>query len=72
MFLLHYGRSFPNLHFCGRLFQEFIVDAFAAIEQTRLNFLRNQQGKLRADLYTGLHDALQTDPAEQRRTLAPE
>jgi hypothetical protein len=44
---------------CGRLVQQYIVDAYAAIEQSRLNYLRRNQKKLRADLYQGLQDALE-------------
>jgi hypothetical protein len=43
----------------GRLFQEYIVDAFAQIEQNRLRFIRFNQDKLRVELYKGLADALQ-------------
>ncbi|XP_026420322.1 uncharacterized protein LOC113316331 [Papaver somniferum] len=35
----------------GKLFQEFLVDAWASTEQNRLNFLRFNQIKLRADQY---------------------
>jgi hypothetical protein len=34
------------------------VDAYAAIEQSRLKYLRLNQKKLRADLYQGLQDAI--------------
>jgi len=34
------------------------VDAYAAIEQNRLKYLRLNQKKLRADLYQGLQDAI--------------
>jgi len=44
---------------CGRLVQQYIVDAYAAIEQSRLNYLRRNQKKLRADLYQGLQDTLE-------------
>jgi hypothetical protein len=44
---------------CARLVQQYIVDAYAAIEQSRLNYLRRNQKKLRADLYQGLQDALE-------------
>ncbi|CAG8505609.1 4841_t:CDS:2, partial [Cetraspora pellucida] len=40
----------------GKLFQEFIVDAWATTEQNRLRFLRQNQDILRADLYQGLAD----------------
>jgi hypothetical protein len=35
----------------GRLRQQYIVDAYAAIEQNRLKYLRLNKKKLRADLY---------------------
>jgi hypothetical protein len=31
---------------------------YTFLEQNRLNWLRNNQGKLRTKLYSGLHDAL--------------
>ncbi|KAF7140271.1 hypothetical protein RHSIM_Rhsim06G0045600 [Rhododendron simsii] len=40
----------------GKLFQEFIVDAWAATEQNRLNFHRMNQGKIRSELYQDLAD----------------
>ncbi|XP_057482346.1 uncharacterized protein LOC130769157 isoform X2 [Actinidia eriantha] len=40
----------------GKLFQEFLVDAWAATEQNRLNYNRFNQGRLRAELYKGLTD----------------
>jgi hypothetical protein len=42
----------------GRLWQQYIVDAYAAIEQNRLKYLRLNKKKLRADLYQGLQDAI--------------
>jgi hypothetical protein len=34
------------------------VDAYAAIKQSRLKYLRLNQKKLRVDLYQGLQDAI--------------
>ena len=42
----------------GRLFQQFIVDAYAAIEEERLRFIRKKQPQLRADLYKNVRDAV--------------
>jgi len=42
----------------GRLFQQYIVDAWASIEQSELNWIRHNQKTIRADLYDGLRDAL--------------
>jgi len=44
----------------GRLRQQYIVDAYAAIEQNHLKYLRLNQKKLRVDLYQGLQDAIAT------------
>jgi hypothetical protein len=60
---------------CGRLMQQYIVDAYAAIEQSRLNYLRRNQKKLRADLYQGLQDALEAGDTDTttlgRRIVLP-
>ncbi len=40
--------------------QQYIVDAYAAIEQKCLRYLRLNQKKLCADLYQGLQDAIVT------------
>jgi hypothetical protein len=42
----------------GRLRQQYIVDAYAAIEQNRLKYLRLNKKKLHADFYQGLQDAI--------------
>ncbi len=41
-----------------RLRHQYIVDAYAVIEQSRLKYLRLNKKKLRADLYQGLQDAI--------------
>ena len=40
----------------GKLFQEFLVDAWAAIEQNRLTYYKLNQAKLRVELYGDLMD----------------
>jgi hypothetical protein len=40
-----------------RLRHQYIVDAYVAIEQNRLKYLRLNKKKLRVDLYQGLQDA---------------
>lgn len=42
----------------GRLYQQYIVDAFSAIEQSRLWYIRKNKKKLRAELYRNLCDVL--------------
>ena len=57
-FLLHHRQNQYNiLHRSGLLFQEYIVDAYAQIEQCRLNYLRLNQEKLRSEVYQGIVDA---------------
>ena len=46
-----------HLHLFGALFQQYIVDMYAKVEQARLNYIRFNQKKLRCDLYQGLQDA---------------
>ncbi|CAK9291044.1 unnamed protein product [Gordionus sp. m RMFG-2023] len=41
-----------------RLFHQFIVDSYAKQKTLRLNFIRNNQSKLRAELYQGIHDSI--------------
>jgi hypothetical protein len=45
------------LHLSGRLFQQWIVDQYAKVEQERLQYIRHNQRKIRAELYQGLMDA---------------
>ncbi|XP_074313490.1 uncharacterized protein LOC141648664 [Silene latifolia] len=43
----------------GRLFQQYIVDMYVKIENTRLDFFRLNQDAIRADLYQGILDTLE-------------
>ena len=44
---------------CGdRLFQQYIVDAFASVEENRLRFIIKNNKNLRSEIYKGIHDAL--------------
>ncbi|AQK68964.1 hypothetical protein ZEAMMB73_Zm00001d015454 [Zea mays] len=47
----------PILH-GKRLFQQFAVDTYIKIESSRLDFIRKNQDRIRADLYKGLVDSL--------------
>lgn len=42
----------------GRLFQQYIVDAFTCVEGDRLDYIRRKQSDLRSDLYGGIRDAV--------------
>src|ERR1700722_9526842 len=46
------------LQYAGRLYQQYIVDQYAKIEQERLNYLKLNQSTLRAEMYQGTVDAI--------------
>ncbi|GKB36720.1 DNA helicase PIF1, ATP-dependent [Tanacetum coccineum] len=50
--------EWTTLHRGGRLFQQYLVDAFTAIEEQRLSWTRNNQDTLRVDLYHNVVDAI--------------
>ncbi|KAF7350019.1 ATP-dependent DNA helicase [Mycena venus] len=50
--------EFSTLLHGGRLLQQYMVDAFASVDQNRLSYLRHNQKKIRASLYNGLEDAI--------------
>ncbi|CAI9271489.1 unnamed protein product [Lactuca saligna] len=58
-----------------RLFQQFLVDAYTCIEQSRLEFYQNNQEHLRSDFISGIYDALSNGDTESRsvgrRVLLP-
>ena len=47
----------PPLLWGGNLFQQYVVDAWASVEQSTLNWIKHNQKELRADVYSGLRDA---------------
>ena len=47
-----------NLLRGGRLFQQFLVDAYTSIEEQRLKWTRKNQDNLRVDLYHNVFDAV--------------
>jgi hypothetical protein len=50
-----------HIFLAGNLFQQWIVDAWAATDQGRLRWLKFNQTKLRVELYKGLADAIGHD-----------
>ncbi len=50
--------TFSPIHCGGKLYQQYLVDAYAKMEGNRLNFIRTKQEELRADQYKGLMDHL--------------
>ena len=56
-----HNQEYSTIHRSGRLFQQYIVNMWASADQTRLAFLRFNQGHLRATLYSGFADWLAAD-----------
>jgi len=56
--LQHRNTDGISLFHGGQLRQQYIVDAYAIIEQKHLRYLRLNQKKFRIDLYHGLQDAI--------------
>ena len=50
--------KFNPILYAGKLFQQWLVDSYLQVEANNLNFIRTQQNRLRADLYSGLVDHL--------------
>ncbi|XP_074373506.1 uncharacterized protein LOC141713835 [Apium graveolens] len=46
-----------NLHLGGRLWQQFVFDAFVVVEQYRLDWIRNHQSTIYSDLYRPICDS---------------
>jgi hypothetical protein len=60
----------PNHIFkAGCLFQEYIVDLWAAAKQSHLTWLRNNQKTLCSDVYKGLVDAVAAIPDAEAQKL---
>lgn len=45
-------------HLGGRLWQQYVVDAFTAMEQYRLDWISRNQTTIRSDLYTSVRDVV--------------
>lgn len=54
------AQEFSSILRGRRLFQTYLVDMFASIDQERLRFIRTQQPKLRVTMLNGLEDAIST------------
>jgi hypothetical protein len=68
-FQLHKRNIFSPLLHAGRLCQEYCVDAWVCAEANRLQWVRTNQAKLRADCYNGLQDAIGTGVEEDAHRL---
>ena len=58
--------EFSALHLSGKLFQQFVVDAYVKVEGQRLDFIRRNQEQLRAESYQGLIDHLENAANERQ------
>ncbi|KAH9621045.1 hypothetical protein KSS87_018778 [Heliosperma pusillum] len=45
----------------GRCYQQYVVDMYVKLENTRLDIFRNNQGTIRAELYQGLLDTVEAE-----------
>ena len=57
--------AFSPIHSAGKLFQQYLVDAYVKTEASRLDFIRRNQAKLRVELYQGLMDYVATQSLER-------
>ncbi len=48
--------TFNPIHYGGKLFQQYLVDAYVKMEGNRLEYIRMNQKKLRVEQYKGLMD----------------
>ncbi|XP_026398220.1 uncharacterized protein LOC113293999 [Papaver somniferum] len=58
----------------GRLFQQYVVNAYATIEQSRLQWVKSHQKEIRCDLYNCIKEAVRakyTKPASTGRVILP-
>ena len=53
------GETFNTIHRMGQLFQQYVVDMYAKIECSRLDYIRYNQNHLQAELYQGLTGAVE-------------
>ena len=66
---------FNTMLYGKRLFQQYVVDMYIKVESSRLDYIRNHQKQIRADLYQGVVDSLQAgeNRADEvgKRTIVP-
>nr|GEU82985.1 DNA helicase [Tanacetum cinerariifolium] len=56
---LHFRLQQYDLYFRGcRVFQQYVVDVFCAVEQNRLDFIRKKQKDIQSDYLSGLYDVI--------------
>ncbi|XP_074278501.1 uncharacterized protein LOC141602089 [Silene latifolia] len=55
----------------GRCLQQYMVDMYIKLENTRLDYFRNNQDTIRSELYQGLLDTIDAGWPKIKRELAP-
>ncbi|XP_076936001.1 uncharacterized protein LOC143602926 [Bidens hawaiensis] len=66
-YLLHDRQGiYTHLLMGGRLLQQFIVDAYVCIEQSRLDYIRNNQNLFHTEFLQGIEDAVERGDSEGR------
>ena len=58
--------EFSILHHSGRLFQQYVMDAYVSCDDNRTVWLYEHQNAIRADVYNGLADNLRHDHVKQQ------
>lgn len=61
--------SFSSILYCSRLTQQYIAQAYIIIENSRLDFLRYNQNKLRIKCYQGLVDHVQQSASNHSKNF---
>ena len=55
----------------GRLFQQYIVDAYASVEEHRLDYIRKNQSNLWSEIYQGIQDAVTKGHTDAKKNNSP-
>ena len=64
-FMMSERNLFSPIHHGGKLFQQYLVDAYVKTESARLNYLRLNQKQLRVESYRGLMDYIASDAIDR-------
>jgi flagellar biosynthesis GTPase FlhF len=62
-------KNFSPIRLGGKLYQQYLVDAYVKVEQDRLDFIKYNQKTLKAENYKALNDYLQTTADEQGKKV---
>ncbi|GKD06430.1 DNA helicase [Tanacetum coccineum] len=59
LYYLHdHANQYNYLSRTGKLFQQYVVTAYCAVEQNRINFIREHQNDIRNEYLSGIYDAI--------------